>query len=208
MLLSDAAREASQPQLAKGALTPKQRFKQLSTPQLKAFMGKPALQSGVPQLCKTDDRVLVAAHRFSPALDLPVYPGHARNASYDFAHQLTQLIRGFLLVYMRFAQGDPPNEILLECLSESIDECAGRNAATLEVPPPKGVRLFAPKIVAVPDELSAGEYWALAVPLSRAYVKLEDYVGELPVLRPLETIVECQLQAIACPELLKYTGKK
>lgn len=87
-----------------------------------------------------------------------------------------------------------------ECLAASLADVGWATAH-------EGVRIFTPKVLAVPDELSAGEYWALLDPVREAYLKVAAGFDRGAFL-PLEMLAQCQLQAAACPELLEYTRKK
>lgn len=83
---------------------------------------------------------------------------------------------------------------------------------------PLGVRLFAPKVSAIPGKLSTGEYLALAAPMTHflavfdasSAAKIPNPEGSVKptILDFASFVLECQIQSELFPELLDYTGKE
>lgn len=137
-------------------------------------------------------------------MDYPSYPGHKATDPYTFKHQLVLITRAIII---QRSSGS-----LLRSWREGLIRFAGDPCATvpppwltvpLFAPAPKGVRIFAPKVLAVPEKLSQGKYAALATALA-----LSTRMGfPVPIVSlEQEAVVECWLQAEACPQLLDYTG--
>lgn len=144
------------------------------------------------------------AHRFPAELDYPVYPGHAAGSPYTFSHQLTLMTRAVVL----FVLAGPDSAAITadltthaEHLSSIFPAIDGYTGAPLGL---ERGRLFAPKILAKPAELSRGEYTGLEMALSGFLTRQ----GGSDTASIVSALGECHLVRCGCPELRNYTGEK
>jgi hypothetical protein len=149
----------------------------------------------------------VLAYKLPPKFALANYPGRARPFKNDLRHQLTQLIRCLFLSHLSHRDHSPAStKLLLTALDANdtmrkaaVQQKRSRGVAVEDDPfwTPAGVRLYGPKVLAVPDQLSAGEYLALChrLPLWCLAAGLEKnktaWIGMMQLLE----------QATICPEL-------
>lgn len=155
-----------------------------------------------------------AAYRFPASLDYPTYPGHKKDAPYTLRHQLTLFTRAILLQTLALAVGYPGVMrawvAFVEADSASGASDGDEGEAHLSLP--KGVRLFAPKVLAVPDKLSQDEYDALLPRLCEHWRKLMFVCGpnaeggSARFATMCQAVKQIRIQAGICPELLDYTG--
>lgn len=87
-----------------------------------------------------------------PAYDIPVYPGHAAKEGHTFQHSLRMIARLFFLYELARMTPEEKDHFLDSLI----------NGSKMTSPGKKDARIFGAKVVAIPDELSDGEYASLA----------------------------------------------